>query len=169
MEQALLELCDYTEAWREQFAESYAGVAAERLGPSDHRRAAPRSATARYATRVVHIVLVEDDWQQVDIDGRHEVDLEPEYAPETFDDIDAILAKGAEVRERFRANGSRAGGSPYTCQSRDFDTTVGDILMHVLLHEVAHHGDLTTILSALGAPELNYYFVRHRMAQAGKT
>jgi uncharacterized damage-inducible protein DinB len=50
---------------------------------------------------------------------------------------------------------------------RDFTTTVGDILMHVLLHEVAHHGDLTTILSALGAPEWGYYFVRHRMTQAG--
>lgn len=111
--------------------------------------------------------MVEDDWQVVDIEGRHDVDLEPEYAPERFADVGAILERGAEVRTRLRGWVPR-WREPVHLPNRDFDTTVGDILMHVLLHEVAHHGDLTTILSALGAPELNYYFVRHRMRQAGK-
>jgi uncharacterized damage-inducible protein DinB len=166
VERALLELCDYTEAWRERLRQSFAGVPP---GGWDRPVTAGGAPVGHGSLRdtVVHIVLVEDDWQVVDIDGRHEVDLEPDYAPEGFADLDAILAKGVEVRERFRAR-TPSWREPVHLPKRDFDTTVGDILMHVLLHEVAHHGDLTTILAALGAPELNYYFVRHRMAQAGK-
>jgi uncharacterized damage-inducible protein DinB len=117
---------------------------------------------------LVHVVLVEDDWQQVDIEGNRDVDLEAEeYRPEVFADVDAVWAKGAEVRERFRAK-IPTWCDPVHLPDRDFTTTVGDILMHVLLHEVAHHGDITTTLSALGGPDLSYYFVRHRMSQAGK-
>jgi len=167
VERALQELCDYTEAWREKLRQSYAALPPGGWARPVTAGGAPVGHGSLRDT-VVHVVHVEEDWMVVDIQGQ-DVDLEADiYVPERFADVDGILARGAEVRERFREWIPRRQ-EPVHLPKRDFDTTVGDILMHVLLHEVAHHGDLTTILAALGAPELNYYFVRHRMAQAGKT
>jgi uncharacterized damage-inducible protein DinB len=165
LEAALLELCDYTEGWRVRFAEACAGVTAEQWARPITAGPAPVGHGSLRDT-VVHVILVEDDWQQVDIEGRRDLDLEPEYAPERFADLNAILARGAEVRDRFRGWIPR-WREPVHLPDRDFTTTTGDILMHVLLHEIAHHGDLTTILSALEVPEWGYHFVRHRMTRAG--
>ena len=167
MKDALLDLCDYTEAWRERFTE----VARQTLAADPEGWARPVTAGdapvghGSLAQTLVHVVLVEDDWMQVDIEGR-DVDLEVEYGGQDWPDLDAVWTKGDEVRARFRAYVPR-WAEPVTVNEGRWPTTVGEVLMHVLVHEIAHHGDLTTILSALHAPDWGYFWMRHRMTRAG--
>ncbi len=170
MEAALLDLCAYTEAWRERLRRAWAMVPPGGWDRPITAGAAPVGHGSLRDT-VIHVVMVEEDWMEVDIVGR-DVDLEAEiYVPERFPDMDSILDRGQEVRARFREWIPR-WQEPVHLPKREFTTTVGDILMHVLLHEVAHHGDLYTILASLdpaASDAAQLYWVRFRMGQAGRS
>jgi uncharacterized damage-inducible protein DinB len=53
-------------------------------------------------------------------------------------------------------------------QPDDNRSTVADVLLHILLHERGHHGDVTTLLSRAGAPIANSDYLFYQFFKSRK-
>lgn len=115
----------------------------------------PRDGTRPIRDILVHIMSAERYWI------RHAIHGEPRerFSPETFSDLDAILARWKPQREATLA--SLSGLTPEVRTSRrafpwDASQTasVEEIVWHVVTHEQYHRGQIFTRLALLGRSDL---------------
>jgi len=106
---------------------------------------------------LLHCVGVEDEWVTVDAQKR-EMEWD-QYLPERYPTPNSIFEKWDEVRQRTLDFAAALGpiGLEEKVEITDGVVSRGwfsieDILIHVLLHEIGHRGDVTTLMSAIGVP-----------------
>jgi uncharacterized damage-inducible protein DinB len=151
---ALRALIDYTDfTW-----ETYEKVAA-RLPADALMRSVEGSGWPALRDALFHIASAWDGWLRDEIGATGELDEDPSKA--------TSLEYIAACRARTRAWMRRAldAASDEDLQRRDVVAfadgtlaTKAEIFAHILLHERGHHGDVSTLLSALGVtpPGIDY-------------
>jgi uncharacterized damage-inducible protein DinB len=160
--EALRELFDYT-----TFTWTSYGRSVRSLAPGDLTRPVEGSGWPALRNALFHIASAWDGWMceqsGVALEEIEAVDA-PDWAAldavrrKNRGMLEAIIARpDAELNERIHA--IVADGAP--------EMTRGEIIVHILLHERGHHGDVSTLLSALGAEPPNidymtYVFFRNR-------
>jgi uncharacterized damage-inducible protein DinB len=162
---ALFELVDYTDfTW-----ETYRKVTA-RLPDGDLTRAVEGSGWPALNNALFHIASAWDGWLRDQAGATDEIDEDAK--PTTLEEI-------TEYRSRTRGWLKQVLGSltDDDLQRRDevgFSdgtlVTKGEVLAHILLHERGHHGDVSTLLSALGVTPppidyMTYVFFKQRQSQ----
>jgi uncharacterized damage-inducible protein DinB len=160
---ALQELFDYT-----TFTWASYGKSVRRLAPADFMRPIEGSGWPALSNALFHIASAWDGW----ICEQSGVALEEIEATDLTDwaQLDAIRQTNRTMLGEIIDGASQSavderiisivpGGPP--------EMTRGEIIAHILLHERGHHGDVSTLLSLLGAEPPNidymtYVFFRNR-------
>jgi uncharacterized damage-inducible protein DinB len=141
-------LFGYTDfAWRE-----ITGVIS-RAGGDALTRPAPGSGWPALRDCLAHMLLAYHRW----VDGLGELkscEL-PGYGYDQFRTLTEVQAYRERVRANFRAQLDGDDGYLFTVQEFDIDGepmaySRAELLAHLLLHERAHHGDVTTLFYQLG-------------------
>jgi uncharacterized damage-inducible protein DinB len=140
---ALLELFDYT-----TFTWATYGVAMQQLPPDAFVRTIEGSGWTSLKQPLFHIAAGWDEWI-CELTGAEPQTIECADVA-TWEELKAIRSKMRPLLLRIIEE------TPDEELHSTTDATVGgrsrsDIIAHILLHERGHHGDVTTLLSALGA------------------
>jgi uncharacterized damage-inducible protein DinB len=143
--EALRELFDYT-----TFTWASYGIALRSLPPDACLQQVEGSGWESLRQVLFHIAAGWDEWI-CELTGAEPQTIE---APDvtTWEQMEAIRSKLRPLLRRIidESSEEQLHGAPH-------DTTGGpgrsrsDIIAHILLHERGHHGDVTTLLAALGA------------------
>jgi len=142
-------LLDYSERVRELL-----DAALIEVTPEQWTREFPNIGHTTLRDTLLHNVSVEDGWLQWDI-LRRQVDWS-QYDPERFPTPASVFEKWAVVRQRTVDFIAERGpdGLQEMVELLDDDSgrpygrvRIEDVLLHVLLHEIAHLGDVTTLMS----------------------
>jgi uncharacterized damage-inducible protein DinB len=160
---ALREMFDYTSFTWAAYSKAMGGVS-----PDDYKRAIEGSGWPALRNALFHIASAWDGWF-CEFSGSGET-VDESYKPETWEDTDAYRQRMRAMLRRIvdktpdeRMNAPWMpivpGGEP--------ELTPADIIAHILLHERGHHGDVSTLFSAVGAPlpdidYMTYVFFRNR-------
>lgn len=166
---ALNELFDFsTFTWR-----TY-GNAARTLPPGALARPVPGSGWPALRNALFHVALSWDGWLCEKLALDEPLDAVPE-AVTTWDELDAHRVKARGWLRRVideTSDEALAAKTDLFAAGTPAETMVspGEILAHILLHERGHHGDITTLLAALGATPpsvdyLTYLFFARRKAE----
>jgi uncharacterized damage-inducible protein DinB len=164
---ALEELFDYTE-----YTWAVFGNSVRALPPGDFTRAAPGSGWPSMRDASFHIAGAWDELFR----ERFNADLEilDSGALETWAQMDVYRTKiRALMRRTLDESSDDALRSEPANTTGRTEMTTGDLLTHVLLHDLRHHGDINTLLSQLGAevPMSDYavyvWFKNRKAAGAG--
>ena len=148
---ALDELFDYTE-----YTWAVFGNAVRALPPGDFTRAVPGSGWPSLRDALFHIAGAWDEWLVEQTGAGLPIEQAEAYA--TWDALDAqrTALRGLFRQLLDRPDDVLAEQIPIwdgrATQSR------GEVLAHLLVHDLRHHGDITTLLFALGAepPQSDY-------------
>jgi len=140
---ALLELFDYT-----TFTWATYGKAMQQLPPDAFLRPIEGSGWASLRQPLFHIAAGWDEWI-CELTGAEPQTIESADVT-TWEELEAIRSKMRPLLLRIIEE------TPDEELHSTTDVTVGgrsrsDIIAHILLHERGHHGDVSTLLSALGA------------------
>ena len=106
---------------------------------------------------LLHCVGVEQEWVTVDAQKR-EMDW-ASYQPDLYPTPDSVFDRWEQIRRATLdfASGLGPAGLAHKVEITNGAVSRGwfaveDILLHVLLHEIGHRGDVTTLMSAVGIP-----------------
>jgi uncharacterized damage-inducible protein DinB len=142
---ALRELFDYTDYTWAVFGNSVRALPAEKF-----TEAAPGSGWPALRNALFHIAAAWDEFLVERFDARIETvevdDLTWRELNERRGTFRALLRRLLDESSDEALNGevvSEAGG---------VTMTAGELITHLLLHDLRHHGDINTLLSQLGAP-----------------
>ena len=123
---------------------------------------------------LLHCVGVEDEWVTVDAQKR-EMDWS-QYESERYPTPDSIFDKWEEVRRRTLVFVAALGPAGLEEKIEITNGVVSrgwvsfeDILIHALLHEIGHRGDVTTLMSAIGVPAPGFDHISLLRWEASKT
>ena len=172
--------------WLEQFFRGYLPKLVERAGNAPHpqlhapphivrhRPAADDVGDRQAIVEALMRLAAERPWREIEVaDVAHEAGISLGELRDHFPSKGAILAAFSRRIDRIVLDGmtdedlaqpSQTFGEGATA----FTTSPTAILSHILLHERGHHGDVTTLLSQLGArvPQTDYltyeYFRQRR-------
>lgn len=166
--QTLSEVFDYTSfTWA-----SYANVV-HTLPPDAFTRPIYKSGWSDLRELLFHIAAGWDGWLRDRAGAEHPLDYRPEDVS-SWANLDPIRERtrgwlrrviddtpDSELNVRTASVLEPVGGST--------PASVADVLAHILLHERGHHGDVTTLLTQLGATVGNSdYLVYRWFAQRGE-
>ena len=155
-EVSLSVLFEYSEYMRERFS-----MAVLALSPAQFT--APLRLAWKFRDLrdlICHLVETEDEWIRGIVQG----DPAPSLQPDTYSDAAFAVRRWEEVRHRTRAHLQRADEAelartvttPFHGRPR---FTVRQVLMHLLLHETHHRGQLTAAFRMRGVapPPSDFY------------
>jgi uncharacterized damage-inducible protein DinB len=117
-------------------------------------RPAPGSGWPAMRNCLAHILLGRDRWNDAIIDLRSTpvADL-AEDALGTWVELNAYrLQTGDRLREFLNGCDERelSAVQTFDIDGEDMQYTRADLILHLVLHEVAHHGDVSTLMYQLG-------------------
>ncbi len=145
-------LFDYSARYRARLRDSLKEVA-----PEAFTREFTAIGHGSLRETLLHCAGVEEEWVTVDAQKR-EMDWS-QYESEHYPTPDSIFDKWDEVRQRTLAFVAALGPAGLEGKVEITDGvasrgwfSIEDILIHVLLHEIGHRGDVTTLMSAIGVP-----------------
>jgi uncharacterized damage-inducible protein DinB len=143
---ALRELFDYTTFTWSAYADAMRGVSQE-----DFARAVDGSGWPSLRQALFHIAAAWDGWICTQSGSGETID--ESYRPETWAELQAYRNRMRPLLlriidempdEQFDAPLPGVAGGP--------GRPPREVVAHILLHERGHHGDISTLLSALGVP-----------------
>lgn len=145
-------LFDYSARYRARLRDTLKDVS-----PDAFTREFPSIGHGSLRETLLHCVGVEEEWVTVDAQKR-EMDWE-QYQSGLYPTPDSVFARWDRVRRQTLEFVSALGpsGLARNVEITDGEVSRGwfsieDILLHVLLHEIGHRGDVTTLMSASGVP-----------------
>jgi uncharacterized damage-inducible protein DinB len=159
----LRELFDFTTFTWTSYGRSVRGLA-----PSDLTRPVEGSGWPALRNALFHIASAWDGW----ICEQAGVPLEEVEAADVADwsELDRVRQKNRAMLRDIIERSTDAALQERTLSivpGEPPEMTHGEIIAHILLHERGHHGDVSTLLSALGAESpgidyMTYVFFRNR-------
>ena len=141
---ALEELFDYT-----TYTWAVFGNSVRALPPQDFTRAVPGSGWPSMRDALFHIASAWDGWVREQSGSDFVIPEAPQVTS-----WDALNDYRTTVRDLLRRALDDADEAALHGEQLDIDWTTltrGEIVAHILTHDLRHHGDVTTLLSQLGA------------------
>ncbi|MEX2246268.1 MAG: DinB family protein [Dehalococcoidia bacterium] len=145
--EALNELYDYTTFTWETYAR-----AVKPLAPEELRRPLENSGWSSLLEPLVHLAGAWDSWlSQHAGEASFEFDID---AIKTWNEVQAMRAQTrAWMRRILDGNDTdlfEKAETPWPDRPDGTRTTAAELILHMLLHERGHHGDISTLLSQAG-------------------